>query len=393
VEFFINSQYEMAEKSKKKIKIGSIHKSSMETLADNEQYRILIENTYDIVYSIDREGKLTYISPQARRYGFDPGELMSQNFLSFVHPKDREEMLYGFQKTITEGSEFISQFRIKNKRGRVYWIEEYGKVQRDTSGTVISINGVLRDVTERKRVEEKLRKAHAKLEEKVQARTAELRKTNEALLVEINERKNAERALQQSYNKLHKSLEGTIHALASTVEKRDPYTAGHQQRVGNLACAIAREMGLPEETINGILMIGIIHDLGKIYVPAEILNKPGQLTDVESTLIRSHATVGHDILKKVEFPWPIAQVIMQHHERLDGSGYPLGLSGKEILLEAKIIAVADAIEAIASHRPYRPALGLEKALDEVSEKKGILFDPEVVDVCLRLFIEKGYHLA
>ena len=383
----------MAGKSKKKINIGSTHESPMEKLEDNEQYRILIENTYDIVYSIDREGNLTYISPQARRYGFDPGELMSQNFLSFVHPKDREEMLYGFQKTITEGSEFISQFRIKNKRGRVYWIEEYGKVQRDTSGTVTSINGVLRDVTERKRIEEKLRKAHAKLEEKVQARTAELRKTNETLIVEINERENAERALQQSYNKLQKSLEGTIYALASTVEKRDPYTAGHQQRVGNLACAIAREMGLPEETINGIRMIGIIHDLGKIYVPAEILNKPGQLTDVESTLIRSHATVGHDILKTVEFPWPIAQVIMQHHERLDGSGYPLGLSGKEILLEAKIIAVADAIEAIASHRPYRPALGLEKALDEVSEKKGILFDPEVVDVCLRLFIEKGYHLA
>jgi PAS domain S-box-containing protein/putative nucleotidyltransferase with HDIG domain len=383
----------MVEKSKKKINICSTHESSMEMLEENEQYRILIENTYDIVYSIDNEGNLTYVSPQARRYGFDPGELTSQNFLNFVHPKDREAMLYGFQKTITEGSEFISQFRIKNKRGRVYWIEEYGKVRRDKSGTVISINGVLRDITERKRVEEKLRKAHAKLEGKVQERTAELRKTNETLLVEINERKNAERALQQSYSRLHKALEGTIHALASTVEKRDPYTAGHQQRVSNLACAIAREMRLPEETINGIRMVGFIHDLGKIYVPAEILNKPGQLTDIESTLIRSHAKVGHDILETVEFPWPIAQVIMQHHERLDGSGYPFGLSSKEILLEAKIIAVADAIEAIASHRPYRPALGLEKALDEVSEKKGILYDPEVVDVCLRLFNEKGYHLA
>jgi len=365
----------------------------MEVLEENERYRILIENTYDIVYSIDREGNLTYVSPQARRYGFDPDELMSQNFLNFVHPKDREAMLYGFQKTITERSEFISQFRIKNKRGRVYWIEEYGKVRQDKTGAVISINGVLRDVTERKRVEEKLRKAHAKLEGKVQERTAELRKTNETLLVEINERKNAERALQQSYRKLHKALEGTIHALASTVEKRDPYTAGHQQRVSNLACAIAGEMGLPEETINGIRMVGFIHDLGKIYVPAEILNKPGQLTEVELTLIRTHAQVGYDILKTVEFPWPIAQVIMQHHERLDGSGYPFGLSSKEILLEAKIIAVADAIEAIASHRPYRPALGLERALEEVSEKKGILYDPEAVDVCLRLFNEKGYHLA
>jgi PAS domain S-box-containing protein len=383
----------MVGKGKKKINICSAHASSMEVLEEGERYRILIENTYDIVYSIDNEGNLTYVSPQARRYGFDPDELMSQNFLNFVHPKDREAMLYGFQKTITERSEFISQFRIKNKRGRVYWIEEYGKVRQDKTGAVISINGVLRDVTERKRVEEKLRKAHAKLEGKVQERTAELRKTNETLLVEINERKNAERALQQSYRQLHKALEGTIHALASTVEKRDPYTAGHQQRVSNLACAIAGEMGLPEEKINGIRMVGFIHDLGKIYVPAEILNKPGQLTEVELTLIRTHAQVGYDILKTVEFPWPIAQVIVQHHERLDGSGYPFGLSSEEILLEAKIIAVADAIEAIASHRPYRPALGLERALDEVSEKKGILYDPEAVDVCLRLFNEKGYHLS
>jgi PAS domain S-box-containing protein/putative nucleotidyltransferase with HDIG domain len=365
----------------------------VEATEGNERYRILIENTHDIVYSLDVEGKLTYISPQARRYGFKPGDLMSQNFLDFVHPHDREGMLYGFQKTITEGSEFISQFRIKNKKGCVYWIEEYGKVERDKTGAVVGINGVLRDVTERKRIEEKLRKAHEGLERKVQARTAELRKTNEALLVEINERKSAERALQESYGELHRALEGTIHALALTVEKRDPYTAGHQQRVSNLACAIAREMSLSEETIKGIRMVGFIHDLGKIYVPAEILNKPGHLTDVESILIRSHARVGYDILKTVEFPWPIAQVIVQHHERIDGSGYPLGLSGEDILLEARIIGVADAIEAIASHRPYRPALGLDKALEEVSVKRGILYDQDVVDACLRLFTEKGYHLA
>ena len=176
----------------------------------NERYRILIENTHDIVYSLDIEGNLTYISPQVGRYGFKPGELMSQNFLDFVHAKDQEEMLYGFRKTITEGSEFISQFRIKNKRGRIYWIEEYGKVERDKSGEVVGINGVLRDVTERKRIEEKLRKAHKGLERKVQERTAELRKTNEALIAEISERKGAERALQESYRELHRSLEGTI---------------------------------------------------------------------------------------------------------------------------------------------------------------------------------------
>jgi putative nucleotidyltransferase with HDIG domain len=215
---------------------------------------------------------------------------------------------------------------------------------------------------------------------------------NEALLVEITERKHAEGALKESYQKLQRALEGTIYALALTVEKRDPYTAGHQQRVTNLACAIAVEMGLSEEKINGIRMVGFIHDLGKIYVPAEILSKPGQLTEMEFVIIKTHAKVGYDILKKVEFPWPVAQVIVQHHERIDGSGYPFGLSGENILLEAKIIGVADVIEAIASHRPYRPALGLDKALEEVSQKRGTLYDPEVVDACLRLFTVKGFNL-
>ncbi len=139
-------------------------------------------------------------------------------------------------------------------------------------------------------------------------------------------------------------------------------------------------------------MIGVIHDLGKIYVPAEILSKPGQLNEVEFKMIKSHAKVGYDILKKVEFPWPIAQVIAQHHERIDGSGYPSGLSGENILLEARIIGVADVFEAISSHRPYRPALGIDKAIEEISQKKGTLYDPEVVDACLKLFTVKGFNL-
>ena len=343
------------------MKIGEKRKTK-ETFQENERYRVLIENTKDIVYSLDAEGIFKYIGPQVAQYGFDPEDVISQNFLHFIHPGDREEMFIQFQKTMTEGSEFISQFRIKNKKGRVYWIEEHGKIHRDKSGRILGINGVLRDITERKRVDEKLRRAHKELEIKVKERTAELMKANEALLVEITERKHAERALKESYQKLQRALEGTIHALALTVEKRDPYTAGHQQRVAHLACAIANEMGFPEEKIMGIRMVGFIHDLGKIYVPAEILSKPGQLNEVEFRMIKSHARVGYDILKKVEFPWPIAQVIAQHHERMDGSGYPLGLSGENILLEARIIGVADVFEAIASHRPYRPALGLDKAL-------------------------------
>ncbi|MEW6418266.1 MAG: HD domain-containing phosphohydrolase [Nitrospirota bacterium] len=374
------------------IDISPEDKRTRKTFEENERYRILIENTNDIVYSLDSEGNFTYIGPQAKHYGFDPEDVISQNFLNFVHSKDREGLLLQFQKTITSGSEFISQFRVKNKKGHIYWMEEFGKVQCDESGEIIGINGVLRDITERKQMDEKLQRAHKELEKRVQERTVELKKANEALQVEIAERKHAEEALKESYEKLQRALEGTVHALASAVEKRDPYTAGHQQRVTNLACAIATEMGLSEEKIKGIRLVGFIHDLGKIYVPAEILSKPGQLNEVEFKMIRSHAKVGYDILKKVEFPWPIAQVIVQHHERIDGSGYPLGLSGENILLEARIIGVADVFEAMASHRPYRPALGIDKAIEEISQKKGALYDPEVVDACLRLFTVKGFNI-
>ena len=188
-------------------------------------------------------------------------------------------------------------------------------------------------------------------------------------------------------------MTGTVQAMAATLETRDPYTAGHQQRVANLARAIAVEMGISEDKIEGIKMAGIIHDIGKIAVPAQILTKPGVLTDLEFNLIKTHAQVGYDILKTIDFPWPIAQMVHQHHERMDGSGYPQGLSGKDILLGARILAVADVVEAMASHRPYRPALGIDKALDEISRNRGVLFDPEVVDACLKLFTEKEFNLG
>jgi PAS domain S-box-containing protein/putative nucleotidyltransferase with HDIG domain len=212
-----------------------------------------------------------------------------------------------------------------------------------------------------------------------------------AAFTDITERKQAEEDLRQSYLKLQKTLEGTIHTLVSTIEMRDPYTAGHQLRVAQLACAIANEMGLSEEQIEGLRMAGLVHDIGKINVPAEILSKPGQLSDLEFGLIKTHAQVGHDILNgPIEFPWPVAQIVLQHHERIDGSGYPQGLSGDDIILEARILAVADVVEAMASHRPYRPPHGIDKALEEISQNKGVLYDPEVVDVCLRLFIEKRF---
>jgi len=208
--------------------------------------------------------------------------------------------------------------------------------------------------------------------------------------LDITERKRAEEELRRSFEELRRSFEGTVHVLASAIEMRDPYTAGHQRRVSELACAIANEMGLPGEQIEGIRMAGLIHDIGKINVPAEILSKPTQLTEIEFGLIRVHPQVGYNVLKAVEFPWPVADIVLEHHERMDGSGYPQGLSGEEIILEARILGVTDVVEAMASHRPYRPAHGIDKALEEISENRDILYDPEVVDACLKLFTEKGF---
>jgi len=190
---------------------------------------------------------------------------------------------------------------------------------------------------------------------------------------------------------LRKTVEGTIHTIAATVEARDPYTAGHQKRVADLTVAISKEMGLPKDQIESIRMASLIHDLGKINIPAEILSKPGKLNELEFNLIKTHPQNGFDLLKEIEFPWPIAEMVLQHHEKMDGSGYPQGLKGDDILLEARILAVADIIEAMSSHRPYRPALGIEKALAQIKEERGTLLDPNVVDVCLKIFKE-GYQL-
>jgi PAS domain S-box-containing protein/putative nucleotidyltransferase with HDIG domain len=192
---------------------------------------------------------------------------------------------------------------------------------------------------------------------------------------------------------LRRSLEQSIQTIAATVEARDPYTAGHQERVSELATAIAREMGLPENQVNGVHLAAIIHDLGKIHIPAEILSKPGRLNDIEYMLIKTHPQSGYDILKDVTFPWPIADIILQHHERLDGSGYPHGLTGEQILFESKILAVADVVEAMSSHRPYRPGLGILAALSEIERGRGSMYDPTAVDACLKLVTEKGFRFS
>lgn len=209
-----------------------------------------------------------------------------------------------------------------------------------------------------------------------------------AVFTDITELKRAEEQLRLSHDRLREALHQTVMALSAAGETRDPYTAGHQRGVAELAADIAQEMGLPEEQINGLRIAGLIHDIGKIQIPAEILSKPTRLTEPEWSMIKAHPQAGYDILKTVEFPWPVSQIVLQHHERLDGSGYPDGLSGEDILLEARILAVADVVEAMASHRPYRPAHTLEETMEEIRSNRGTLYDPEVVDACLRLHADK-----
>jgi putative nucleotidyltransferase with HDIG domain len=210
---------------------------------------------------------------------------------------------------------------------------------------------------------------------------------------DVTERKRAEEELQRTLESLRKAVGATIQVMASAVELRDPYTAGHQIRSADLARAIATEMGLPHEKIEGIRVAGSIHDIGKLSIPAEILSKPTKLSDIEFSLIKEHARQGYEILRNVESPWPLAEMVYQHHERMDGSGYPRNLKGDEILIEARILAVADVVESMASHRPYRAGLGIEAALEEIEKNRGTLYDEAVADACLRQFREKKYRLV
>jgi len=321
-------------------------------LESEERYASLFDRSLDCVYIHDFEGKFIDANTSALAIlGFNKEEIRSQNFTSVLSEDQlplasqtlKELIETGHQKGTTE-------YRVKHRNGGFVDIETKASIIfRD--GKPYAIQGIGRDITERKL---------------------------------------AEKQLEESFVKLRKALNGIIQAIAMTVERRDPYTAGHQRRVADLARAIATEMSLSKDQIEAIRTAGVIHDIGKISVPAEILSKPGRLSDNEFSLIKEHSKIGYDILKEIEFPWPIAQIVLQHHERMDGSGYPVGLTGQDILLEARVLGVADVVEAMASHRPYRPSHGIEKALEEISQNKAILYDPDVVNACLKIFAEKKY---
>jgi len=238
--------------------------------------------------------------------------------------------------------------------------------------------------------EKELLDAYNSLELQVRLRTAELVTANRQLQEEIATRTRTEQKLQKGVARMKKNLEKTIDAIAAVTEIRDPFTAGHQKRVTTLACAIAEEMALPDEQREWLRLAAIVHDIGKINIPTEILVKPTRLSEPEFNIIEAHPQIGHDILQGIEFSQPVAKIVLQHHELMDGTGYPQGLSGEEIVLEARILAVADVIEAMASHRPYRPAQGIGMALEEILHNKGELYDSDVVDACLRVFYEKDF---
>ena len=315
-----------------------------------ERYRSIFENAQEAIYRSTPDGRIILANPaMAGMLGYEtPEELMASVTdiarQHYVHPEEREKVM-AILAAHGEVRNFESQHRRRD--GSVFWSSVTMQAVRDQNGRILYYEGIDEDITDRK----------------------------------------------ESIERLRKALGGTVQAISMAVETKDPYTAGHQRRTADLARAIATEMGLDADQRDFIRIAATIHDIGKIALPAEILSKPTKLTEIELSLIKTHALQGYEILKGIEFPWPVADVVLQHHERMDGSGYPDGLKGEDILPEARILSVADVVEAIASHRPYRPANGIDDALAEISKNRGILYDADVVDACLSLFREKMYRLS
>lgn len=436
-----------------------------------EKFRGLFETSPDVVGQVDLNLNFLMLNHMAEPlFGYERAtQLIGTRFLDLVDPADHPRVLGGTRKLLETGTLLNAEYTFVKKDGTRFPGELSAVLTVDAASTPKAFTGTIRDITERKRMLEKLEvernRLFAILEGlpvyvSLRAPDHSLRFVNHlfreyfgdpenqpcyaalhgrqepckdcpsrrvletglpeewewsaangrtyhlydypykdidgsSLVMEIGmditARKKAEESLKESYGRLRASLEGTVTALSAVVESKDPYTAGHQRRVTHLACAIAREMGLSQDQIEGIRVMGYLHDIGKIAVPAEILSRPGRINEFEFNLIKQHPMSGFDILKQIVFPWPVAQAVVQHHERLDGSGYPSGITDQEIILEARVLAVADVVEAMASHRPYRPAVGIKAALEEIGQHKGTLYDPEVVVACMRLFVEKAFE--
>jgi len=315
-----------------------------------EKYRNIFENALEGIFQITPEGRYLSVNPAlARIHGFNSPDEMIHSVTDIAHqlyvdPSRRAEL-----KRLTEEKGFVKDFEIMMRRKdlSLQWVSVNSHAVRDNNGNILYYEGTLQDITSRKLAEEEL-------------------------------------------SQLKKTLEGVINAISSTVEMREPCSKDHQKRVSKLAGAIANEMGFTQDAIKNLVIAGLIHDIGKISIPAEILNKPAQLSEMEFSLVRTHALAGYNIVKTSGLSYPVSEVVLQHHERLNGSGYPTGLKGVEILLESRILAVADVVEAIVSNRPYRLALGINAGLTEIKNNKGIFYDADVVNICLKLFQEKQF---
>lgn len=335
---------------------SEIKKSEEAAKESRQMFKIFSDYTYDWEYWISPDGSFVHISPSCERFtGYSPEEFYKTPELltDIVHPEDRD-FVTDHLKNLQPDKYHSADFRIVAKTGEVRWFAHVCQPVFSDDGKWLGRRGSNRDVTARKRAEEKQAK---------------------------------------SYDQLQATLAGTVKALSAVGEHRDPYTAGHQERVAELACAISAEMGLPQQVCDDIRVAARLHDIGKVEIPAEILSKPGKLTDLEFSMVKTHPVAGANILEAAQLSDQITKMVLEHHERLDGSGYPSGLATDKICIEARIMAVADVVEAMILHRPYRSALGLDKALEEIEKNRGILYDPDVVDACLKLFREKNFKFS
>ena len=323
------------------------------------RFKTLLDNLPGLAYRCknDADWTMEFLSDGCVDVtGYAPSDLLFNNVLSYadlIHPEDVQFVSADVQAALAKRGPFEIEYRILHKDGTVRWVWERGRGVFRPDGELDCLDGLIVDVTERKQALE---------------------------------------LLARQMSQLESTMFGTVKAIAAITELRDPYTAGHERQVAAVARAIGAELGLPTQHCHGLEVIGLMHDIGKVAIPAQILSKPSALTALEFEMIKTHPQAGCDILKGLEFPWPVAQTILQHHERLDGSGYPAGLKDGEILFEARIIAVADVVAAMSAHRPYRPTLGVAAALEEITNHGRARYDQQVARACVRVFRERGFRL-
>ncbi len=382
-----------------------------------KEYRTIFDSAPARVIHLDSEGRFLRVNKtHAEIFGLSPGEVIGKSLYDFFPAEQAAQLVNEHREIVGTGNpRFGIIERINDTDGKTRWFRLDKIPYHDKNGDIIGVTIFGVDITDQKKAEEALQEAEERFRHFMEhvpiyvffkddkIRSIQLSRNYEKMLgrpiedligktMDITDRKLSEAAMQENIRKLRKLLGNTIQVISSMIKAKAPFTADHQIRVADLARTIAKTMGLTPDRIEGIRVAGSLHDLGMIGIPGEILSSPRRLTDYEFELVKTHPTVAYDILKDVDFPWPIAHIIVQHHERIDGSGYPGGIQGEAMFLEARILAVADVVESIASHRPYRPAAGIDEALEIIMAGRGTLFDPVVVDACVQLFREMGYQL-